>query len=137
MSEELKAAAERLRKCELSNSSWNSGLESKYLNDYTLFVRDMSTLAHAYLAEHPAGDDVLITGEWIASLNPPQYWAPGSEYGWPTVGLWYGLELPGDSRACKSGFYIDGIVEPLYLDHVKTRGDARRLLRALGVEINE
>jgi len=39
--------------CETSPVSWDTGKCPEYLKDYSLFSRDQSTLAHAYLVEHP------------------------------------------------------------------------------------
>jgi len=47
-------SAKRLRMCETSPVSWDTGKCPEYLKDYSLFSRDQSTLAHAYLVEHPA-----------------------------------------------------------------------------------
>lgn len=82
-------------------------------------------------------DDTPVTEEWVASLNPPRYWEAGREYSWPTVGLRYAVELAGVGGIGEPGFYIDGRYEPLYLKHVKTRGQVRRLCEALGIELKE
>lgn len=81
-----------------------------------------------------ADDSEPITEGFIESLKPPRYWEAGCEYAWPEVGLRYAVKI-GDGKppALAAGFYLDAARAPVYLTHIRTRGDARRLLKALGV----
>lgn len=136
MSNELKAAVERLRKAGMDG--WMLAYpERPSFGHPSRQMEDWEIIAAAYLAEHPEDDDVLVTEEWVASLHPPRYWEAGAEYSWPSVSLCYAVEVPGNSLVCCQGFYIDGRISPIPLSHIKTRGDVRRLCRALGIELKE
>ena len=84
--------------------------------------------------EHPADENEPVTEEFVVSLKPPRYWEAGCEYAWPDVGLRYAVKI-GDGRppVLAAGFYLDAASGPVYLRHIKTRGEARALLEALGV----
>lgn len=64
-------------------------------------IEDLTTLAQAYLDEHPSDDDELVTVAWLEET---------------------GLNLLGSPR---SGSTLS-----------KTRGDVRRLCKALGIELD-
>lgn len=119
---ELRAAAE----CELD--SW----QSCYREPGTIEPGRVLMARHI-LSTVPADDAEPVTEEYVASLNPPRYWEAGREYSWPKVGLRYACELAGVSGVGEPGFYIDGRYEPLYLKHIKTRGQLHTLLTGLGI----
>lgn len=134
---DVRAAAERLRQMRADSEAFDGGYPDN--EDGRLqSLCDHAILADAYLAEHPADDDEPVTEDFIRSLNPPRYWEAGAEYVWPDVCLRYSLEIcDGKPPVLSAGFYIDGGDKPVYLPHIKTRGDVRRLCRALGVEVKE
>lgn len=98
------------------------------------YERDTRLLAQAWLAEHPEDDGEPVTEEWFRSVvggGDFQAWSDGSK----TPAAFCDAEL---------SIYIDevGLIclrleTDLYgidfLPQVKTRGDVRRLCRALGI----
>lgn len=128
---------ERFRKANYDNSF--NLLSPTACNDIARYV---DKFIDTVLAEHPADDDVEhpadenepVTEEFVVSLKPPRYWEAGCEYAWPDVGLRYAVKI-GDGRppVLAAGFYLDAASGPVYLRHIKTRGEARALLEALGV----
>lgn len=122
----LRAAAERYRKL---------GTESAIITDHTGnptgFVRvpggrwdEVTDLADAYLAEHPADDADDITEDWLREIGftYDDEWGATYIYGYKTFPLWY-EDLCGE--------WGWGEAE---LPTPKTRGEVRRLMAALGIE---
>ena len=81
----------------------------------------MRLLADEYIADHPADDDETVTAEWLDVL--------GFEYG-NLSGLY--IRNPRWSRYETPTNFFTKVVP-----HPKTRGDVRRLCRALGIELKE
>lgn len=77
-----------------------------FIGDVTMVLM----LAKAYLAEHPVDDDEPVTNEWLWSL--PLY--RKAIWRWTNN---FVFDVSGQSAPCK------------------TRGDVRRLLAALGIEV--
>lgn len=140
MSEDLRAAAERMR----SYLSYLADKEARvdaehpygvnhwaggwYFNNEQ-YRRDGLMLRDAYLAEHPADDSESVTFEWLESIG---FYRDGTHIDDPLT-------------CCESAIYLSPdhndetvwvvFVEVYELGHVKTRGDVRRLLAALGIEV--
>lgn len=110
--EQVKAAAERLRRYYGSNESIESiyGLgesaSMSYANDNMIVARN------AALAEHPADDDEPITEEWLESSGA----------------------LDALTEAFGMLHISDGVVR--VGKGLSTRGEVRRLCEALGIELN-
>ena len=79
-------------------------------------IRDAVILAEAYLLEHLEDDDEAIDEEWFWAQKPRRFGSKGDIWL-----LWYGGE---GMLLC-----INGKRESL--PHIKTRGQLRRLVRAL------
>lgn len=126
---DVRAAAERLLKFEKDCNFY--GWPTRF--DRDVFMEALAFVS-VYLAEHPADENEPLTEEFVVSLNPPRYWEAGCEYAWPDVGLRYAVQI-GDGRppGLSAGFYLDAASGPVYLRHIKTRGEARELLKAMGV----
>lgn len=128
MNDEVRKAAERYR-------TWEHGAQ-EYMPPMVGVCRysDMETLANAYLAEHPADDDEPVTEEWWDNTLGGRHVC----IQYSNFGLWldtrYGnvkVELYAESAALDSDcFVLTLLVKP-------TRGDVRRLCRALGIEPKE
>lgn len=105
-------AAERLRRANRSCIDYAALCESD-----ARVVRDSLALAEAYLSEHLPDDGEAIDEAWLAVT------------GWEKGGLcmWLGEYLTWSSRR--------GVFVGMYpQSHIRTRGQLRLLLRALGVE---
>ena len=86
---------------------------------------DTKILAAAYLAEHPADEDELVTRAWLGEVGL------GVEYS-HEIGL--GFALHTHDLVPWGIVYEDAEMD---LPPVKTRGDVRRLCKALGKELKE
>lgn len=117
MNEELKAAIERRRK----NPGWKG-----QLFPYGNAISDAVLLADAYLAEHQEDDDELVTEQWLRENGFCNY------RGWPQTRIGIetlaGLYLSWNSA--ENAFRLD-----CCLWEGSTRGDVRRLCKALGIEL--
>ena len=96
-------------------------------------VETADLIVNRWLSEHPDDDDEPVTGEWLASAGsreprnvdlaaPPTLTIPGYHYGV--------LVQADDGRSwdwCRGAHVIAT---------VRTRGNVRRLCKALGVELN-
>lgn len=116
MTPEQKAALERVRN---SATSWYAGMTLDYIK-----------VADLCLCEHPADDDEPVTEEWLRSVGAIVI-RETAAFGMLT------LELGGLlcwRRHDRETFYLTDMRK---LPHIKTRGDVRRLCRALGIPLNE
>jgi len=114
---ELRQAAERLRSL-VPQHMWETVGPEWTREDRDLWLCAFAYVA--YLAEHPADDDEPIDEAWFDSFSVPE---------WP------------HGTTCKTiagHVWIDDTntvyLEATPLPHIKTRGDVRRLLAALGVK---
>lgn len=123
MTPELKQAAELLRRYTCFE---NVNAPDRFV------MQQMWVLARAYLAEHPADEEEIITEEWLESIDFERVDLEGCvPYEWfkhKTCGL-----ILWDSS------YDDWIVncfdqEGIRPNSITTRGQVRRLLAALGVK---
>lgn len=116
MSDEPKAAVERLRKA--STDGWMLAYSERPMFGHpSRQMEDWEIIAAAYLADHPADDDVLVTNEWIGGfghMESLRLWQNELGWNWSWRGGYCGV-----------------------LDSVKTRGDVRKLCRSLGIELKE
>ncbi len=138
MSEELRAAAERL--------STGDGYPDGPMR-LQFILADGVKLADAYLAEHPADDDEIAESGWLRSVGAvrPQAVAAETVY---VLGQWtasehgggqYPITLTWDARRgavdAKRAFIVRVFGFIVFMR--PTRGDVRRLCKALGVELKE
>jgi hypothetical protein len=110
MSDELRAAAERLLdpECGIGEGTGTNYVAGGYAAD------DAVALAKAYLAEHPADDAEPVTLEWTRSL------------GLDCRRIYDGPDWIPNIRGLDGNWVI--------LPRGATRGQARRLLAALGID---
>lgn len=133
--EELRAAANRWQE---GNYSY-SALDCDTYSDSE--VADMRLLARAYLAEHPADDAEPVTAEWLRSVGFCREMQPASSnnltirHGSAIVTRWMNSDnVPRWSvrmYADETPDWVPPCIQP------KTRGDVRRLCKALGIELKE
>lgn len=107
MNDDVRAAAERLRKNRYNDNSIYEGIDHTKERDI-----DRKILADAYLALHPADDDEPVTEDWVI------------ESGLSDIDL-----VDEMKRFLDSGERTEGKVRPCFT----TRGQVRRLLAAMGV----
>ena len=87
-----------------------------------LILQDEKSVIDVYLSEHPADDGEPITKEWFRSASiTSNNWMHGD-----------GIDIYQDSLGRISVCLVD---ECQVLPHVKTRGDVRRLCKALSVSL--
>lgn len=140
MNDEIKAAASR-RSEYLAWLSTDGGDDTAF-DWYEGAVAELDKqILCAFAIERLAAEEVErverekpIDDEWVKSIAP-HYWAAGSEYCWPKVGIVYATNR-GVGRTLQGGVYLDRGkgCSPMYLDHIATRGQLLELLRAFGIE---
>lgn len=125
MNDELREAAERLRRMETG-----VGLREVYEyygdmpgDELDKWMIDRALVAKAYLAEHPEDDGKAVTPQWLKKLH-------GAEVGfggWPRIGpiQWDQIGLSAVVSTLQGTWPLP------------TRGHVRRLAVALGVELKE
>lgn len=123
MSDELRAAAERLARD--ADPGRMADLGESDLFDR---LRDGAAVAAAWLAEHKADDAELVTKEWLLAVG---FASDGSHFrlsGW-------GPDRNGTVQVYRwaSEWFVNGS----RIRSQPTRGDVRRLAKALGVELKE
>lgn len=115
---------ERFRKANYDNSF--NLLSPTACNDIARYV---DKFIDTVLAEHPADDETPITELWWCDMNGGSRFMFSSD-----ERLMLYLAVDGMIELCVT----NGLREISYkLQHIKTRGDVRRLCRALGVEVKE
>lgn len=149
MTDEQRAAITRLRNHDSNN--WQAYLadscELPYSDDNPNVIADIIAAAELALAEHPADDGEPITKEWLKSLG-----FSDSGYSFIITGEKdYGEDVARFRLACNGDDWTDGNcswefhLRSIELEEQggmlpcepKTRGDLRRLCRALGVTLKE
>ena len=130
MSDELRAAAERVRRVEAGEPA-DQAYRAHPRRQFQQFA-DRGLMASAWLAEHPADDDEPISPEWLRSVGftltdaHVRYYSNRSRPPFVVV-------IASDGRlrlAVQNGSDVEGgdvCQKP-------TRGDVRRLCRALGIK---
>lgn len=121
MTQEIRAAAERLRRLEAGEHQ-----DAVYGDFANAFRRlDTQTLADAFLAEHPADDDEPDTEEWLRGVGFTDCKNDGLRLSilarYPNLGMPF--------------WEVCGTV--IRLAQPKTRGQLRRLCAALGISLKE
>lgn len=116
MNDELKAAAERLRADAYADWDYMDGI---YASDKQL--EDRRLIAKAYLAEHPADNDEPITDSWLRKIGFQDMETGLESQDHVVIVNAWGM----DFTVC------NGKPKP------ETRGDVRRLAKALGLELKE
>ena len=125
MSDSIKEAAERLRYMQYPIT--DAGVIKQQ--------HDRADLAAAYLAEHPADDDELVTPDWLELVG----WEP---YPQTRRNMWYSRSVSllmihfrdGEGTWLCHGSSSCGWD---YVTKQCTRGDLRRLCKLLGIELKE
>jgi hypothetical protein len=84
-------------------------------------------LAELVMADSPEDDDEPVDVEWLASLGFKVY----------DHGLAYLAKANLNIHVAKEMAYIELLHDNMKLPHLRTRGDVRRLARALRVELGE
>lgn len=123
MSDDLRAAAKRLVEGEFSENY------PKFMAT-TFGLADGFLLARAYLADNPDDDDEPVTMEWWKSLNNDTRFLCQDTY---TLQLKDDLIFVMEAEVGLE----DCVTFPIPMSHVRTRGDVRRLCKALGIELKE
>lgn len=119
MSDELRAARERLRLAQIKwVAAYESGNTPTQLKD-ELWIQDMMLIVDAYLTEHPADDDEPVTTKWLLSIAEAM---SSSE----SAATCYQCRIE-DCGA--NNVLLSLLVKRPHLDAV------RRLLAALGIEV--
>lgn len=122
MTNELRAAAERVIQQGDSSVYWHSPQA----------ITDSEKLARAYLAEHPADGGEPITEEWLQSVGfEPR---KGSKFHFVYDAAPY-MTIMWDYR--EDELMIGHAQTWKRLGDNRTRGDVRRLCRALGIELKD
>lgn len=143
MSNELRAAAETILRC---IDTQETELGVKYLRNDTpgMGLAEPYRLAEAYLAEHPADDDEPANREWVSGFARKRRCWP-DQYILDEISVNYYLEFdcsPLEHKEQPDCSVLlralperdeDGVV----LLYHATRGDVRRLCKALGVPLKE
>ena len=143
MSDEVRKAAERLRQVyENARNHDSCWISRVYEPDFTGksresdYQRDRDIVTQAYLAEHPADDDEPVTEEWLLSIG----------FELTREGLPFHREIDGYLKPSPGNLLqpgesaYDWKLEPPannLLAVLFTRGDVRRICRALGIELKE
>ena len=130
-SEELRAAAERIRRFKSGEHPFAIYGED---DAATQGWHDRKILAEAYIAEHPADDETGLSVEWMTAVGFRQtgagWWRVG-KHGRETLALDYHDNTEsGDVFSLPTNRFM-----PLRV-LVATRGQLRRLCAALGVPLN-
>ena len=116
MNEDVRKAAERLRRVYGEESQWS--VYDGHRDRASMLGSDEMTIAKAYLAEHPADEAIEISEDWLRSVGLRDNrmvieFMKTNDGRWAS--RWHGWELP----------------------RLKTRGQVRNLCAALGVELKE
>jgi hypothetical protein len=123
--ESLSAIATRVRLCK------EEGPEVAYAHclglHYGAYIDDCGELAEAWLAEHPADDETLVDVEWLATRKAISH-DENSRHWW-TIDSCVTFRIRDDGISIWIGDHFV-MANP-------TRGDVRRLCRALRVELGE
>ena len=120
MNEKVREAIADIRK------SWRSG--------YSLRPSCVDTVIEAWEAEHPADDDIAVTVEWLQSVGLINQWyddAWGTNQYGEEIGI--AICVPSGGVMLATNGYITAPKDLV----CPTRGDVRRLARALRVELGE
>lgn len=124
MDEEIESIAARVRLCQ------EKGPDAAYNHLPGIpggrYIDDCGDLVSAYLAEHPADDEVLVDAEWFNSTDLRLL-----EFGdWEIA--------PGIKIAeCMDGKFRVIIGDSSLELEVDTRGDVRRLARTMKIDLKE
>ena len=120
MSNELQEAAKRWRRTK------EVGEYAAYIDCYydsphatvaAFAMADRELMADAYLAEHPEDDEEPVTEKWLDSVFGPD-----------------GLEIQCHDEWGQAITWFEGLGSVL-IPMPKTRGDVRRLCKALGIPL--
>lgn len=140
MSDELRAAAERVRESLKSQVPWEHAVYERTdgRSPMMKWQYDCYDLAKAHLAEHPADDEVPIDEAFLRSVG-------GKSHG--TATIWFesacagpvyelGICLEGGCDGCSIRQVMEsGLVLAVNILMPLVRGEFRRTAQALGVEL--
>ncbi len=147
-------SAERLLE-QWSGGNWTCRCDPDFSADQCENCRlsdEICDVTQAYLAEHKADDDTPVTWEWLKAVSHD--WIAkeidGSFFGWASFFLvndkdhqvrldivWDGSEYGVTDLVSLEKHNGDSQAVELVNSWVKTRGDVRRLCRALGIIMEE
>ncbi len=121
MTDELKAAAERLR-----HPNWMDAYDERPpFGHPSQQVEDWQAVTQAYLAENPADSELAVTEEWLRAV------------GFTTNGYMILRMFVTESFRLAWRPELNAVTFTHGTKRLKTRGDIRRATRALGVELSE
>lgn len=100
-------------------------------NDISGYVK---TFIDMVLAEHPADDDEAVTEEWLESVGF-KHRVLRSEFGYECMSIY--LKIDNDDQWFFGTDYGHEFDAEVMLKTPATRGDLRRLCKALGIELKE
>ena len=133
---DVREAAERLRRVIGCYGASLPMPVDEPLGTDNLYWADCCNVIHAYLAEHLADDDEVITEEWLRSVATDIHKALNQ--------LAFGCRAPNVARIicwpaddCFQWFIDENGANPIPIKPPATRGDLRQLCRALGIELKE
>lgn len=141
MTNELRAAAETILAC-IDRKETDIGIEYTRNDRRGMGLMEAWELAHAYLAEHQEDEYEEISSEWFVTVggesigdeNWPAYRLEIAAVG-PVAWLKWEPYMGCDGWAIGDGNApneIEVMIPPL-----STRGDVRRLTKALGIKLKE
>lgn len=143
--DELRTSCERLRNEAYPRAAVSRGADWDSWYMPIQEMKDLRLAADAYLAEHPADDDEVADGAWLRSIGATRPQAAASETVY-TLGEWKAMETGGcgtypillrwDKREVPNPAFIVSVFGGIVFAR-PTRGDIRRLCKALGIELKE
>ena len=99
-------------------------------------VDDAYRVCRDWLTDHPSDDDEPVTEEWL-ELNATAYHGPIRQYSFGNISSLRVLFWPSHELRYESGWFVEAGPEMKPIADQRTRGDVRRLCRALGIELKE
>ena len=131
MTNEIKLAAERLRKARKDSAAFDGGYPATVQGRQRSLL-DHVALAEAYLAEHRADDDEPTGYEWLqdCGLSGGTAKLESGELTIVPASKWAYIEIEENSQWHRCQHIIT-------LPFPETRGDVRRLCSALGITLKD
>lgn len=128
--DELRAAAERLRRAEAVDSLAAVYGPMADKDNAGAYLRDRNALLAAWFREHPADDELPVTEEWLREVG---FGDNGYNYAGSMLRLGGFEYRTGPSADGWSRWYYCGVL--ITDENLGTRGHVRRLLAALGIPL--
>ena len=127
--DDVREAAERLRRIQRGDRVLEV-YENRYMPIEEQYRVDLETV---YDAEHPADDGEPVTKDWLGSVG----FALSFDKPFTSLGDGFYLVVTAFGRAAIEKRDSLSRLREVRLRDCKTRGDVRRLCKALGVELSE